>query len=626
MKNTITIIFMLLSVSLLAQNERIYSPAQIMSIDISKQALEGDLYYDGTSDVLYIGLMDGSLVPINDTDNQSIDVSTFTSSGINLSLLRDGVAPVTIPLISNTAGNALVFDTDGLYVSESDNQTIDVATFTAGALNLSLEDDGAATIDIPLISNTAGNDLSFDTDGLFVNETDDQQLSGFTIDGANELSLTIEDGNTVGVDLSGLVGSDDQTIDVSTHDASGLNLSLEDDGAATVTIPLISTTAGNDLSFDTDGLFVNETDDQQLSGFTIDGANELSLTIEDGNTVGVDLSGLVGSDDQVVDQFEISASDILSISLEDDGASPLTVDLTPYLDADADWHLPLGVNNATDILQSIYTFGNVGININDPQYALHVDAGDPTSAGPWAVIEGGSNVRSNIALQLYDEGTAANNENILEFAFNPNTGSASPLSRIRSNTVGTFHVDGADLTLEAYSAPGTVNASQLVLKNDGNVGVGTAAPAAKLDVDNGSVRFSDYGVGAYAETLPAVDAAEYHLAVDAQGDVIETNTVKASKIFYPPAIVIDVSTVTTGESIDLYQEYVDRFGSPLLASPSSAGAIPTYGRAELDYYVTDLDGTVFTNHSLDDNGVFSYDVASVPAGNCTYINVVFVVK
>ena len=402
------------------------------------------------------------------------------------------------------------------------------------------------------------------------------------------------------------IGSDNQEVDQFAISASDiLSISLEDDGVAPLTVDLTP--------------YLDNTDAQDLS---LTG-NTLSLT-NDGTSV--DLTPYVNTDDQTIDQFAISASNILSISLEDDAVSPLTVDLTPYLDADADWHLPLGVNNATDILQSIYTFGNVGININDPQYALHVDAGDPSSAGPWAVIEGGSNVRSNVALQLYDEGTAANNENILEFAFNPNTGSASPLSIIRSNTVGNFHANGADLTLETYSAPGTINPNQLVLKNSGNVGIGTATPDAKLDVEGGSVRFTEYGAGTYLDALPAVDAAEYHLAVDAQGDVIETNTVKASKIFYPPAIVIDVSTITTGESIDLWQEYVDRFGTPLLASPSSAGAIPTYGRAELEYYVTDLDGSVFTNYNLDDNGVFTYDVSSVPAGNCTYINVVFVVK
>ena len=105
-----------------------------------------------------------------------------------------------------------------------------------------------------------------------------------------------------------------------------------------------------------------------------------------------------------------------------------------------------------------------------------------------------------------------------------------------------------------------------------------------------------------------------------------SNTARSARIFYPPAIVIDVSSITTGESIDLWQEYQNRFGAPLLSSPSSAGSIPTYARGELEYYVTDLDNTVFSNLSLDDNGVLTYDVVSVPPGNCTFINVVFVVK
>ena len=106
------------------------------------------------------------------------------------------------------------------------------------------------------------------------------------------------------VDLSGLnnAGSDDQQISL-----AGDILTLEDGG----TVDLAP--------------YLDNTDDQQITDFTIDPAtNILTITLEDGGTQMVDLSGLndAGSDDQQISL----AGDILT--LEDGG----TVDLAPYLD------------------------------------------------------------------------------------------------------------------------------------------------------------------------------------------------------------------------------------------------------------------------------------------------------
>ena len=318
------------------------------------------------------------------------------------------------------------------------------------------------------------------------------------------------------------------------------------------------------------------------------------------------------------------------MSLEDDNVLPLTVDLTPYKDGDTDW-LETGATQADDILDNIYTFGNVGINENNPQHALHVDGGDPSAPGPYAVIEGGSNVRDNITLQLYDEGNAANSHNILEFAHRVGADAATS-SRISSKNEGNESANGADLILETASDDaGTLNTNQLVLNNDGNIGIGTDTPDAKLDVEGGQVRVSDYGDN---DTYTNTAGATYQLAVEADGDVVQMNTAKSARMFYPPAMLIPVDMISANivdgvgdETLDLHQSYVDQFTSgSLVRNPSSAATIPTYGQNELDYYVADYDTAVFDNVAIDDNGVLTYDVISVPVAGCTFLTVVFLVK
>lgn len=106
-------------------------------------------------------------------------------------------------------------------------------------------------------------------------------------------------------------------------------------------------------------------------------------------------------------------------------------------------------------------------------------------------------------------------------------------------------------------------------------------------------------------------------------------TSASGRIFYPPSIAIDASTNGTG-SVDLYQAYLDQFDSPVVFS--EAVDIPTYGRTELYYYVTEADvdvfgnGTAVQNMSVSTNGVLSYEIFNPPSDYNSLINVVFVVK
>ncbi|MBA6155308.1 hypothetical protein H3Z83_02035 [Tenacibaculum sp. S7007] len=118
---------------------------------------------------------------------------------------------------------------------------------------------------------------------------------------------------------------------------------------------------------------------------------------------------------------------------------------------------------------------------------------------------------------------------------------------------------------------------------------------------------------------------------------------KAARVFYPPSIAIDASSISADptipssgdESIDLYNDYYRQFRleANLLPTPGksaqstgSPNIVPYYERNELYYYVTYYDPSVIENVSIDADGNMSYDIISTPTDDNTIINVVFVVK
>ena len=140
--------------------------------------------------------------------------------------------------------------------------------------------------------------------------------------------------------------------------------------------------------------------------------------------------------------------------------------------------------------------GNMGIGTTNPLAKLNVDGGG--SSNPWVTFEGGASVLENIALRLYDKGTAANNVNILEFAHNTSTGPAG-VARIKSTNLSNNASTGGKLIFETASDnTGTWNSNQLVLNNNGNVGIGTTTPRSVLHVEGTISTVSTTGILSFA--------------------------------------------------------------------------------------------------------------------------------
>ena len=166
---------------------------------------------------------------------------------------------------------------------------------------------GADTGDIYVNTNT-GTIYFWDGDSWELTASDDQQIQNFSFDGATQgLTLTLEDGGSITVDLSSLnnAGTDSQTL---VTDGNPGNIEITNGNIVNINVD------------DADSSITNEVNTR----FAVVGAN---LEIEDGNsTLTVPLS-TIGSDDQTITDFSYSdITRVLTLTLEDGNTT--TVDLS----------------------------------------------------------------------------------------------------------------------------------------------------------------------------------------------------------------------------------------------------------------------------------------------------------
>ncbi|MET6991854.1 hypothetical protein, partial [Sediminicola arcticus] len=167
-----------------------------------------------------------------------------------------------------------------------------------------------------------------------------------------------------------------------------------------------------------------------------------------------------------------------------------------------------------------------------------------------------------------------------------------------------------------------------------------ASNILQIDIENGSSTTVDLSSlnnsGTDDQTATEVNVVT---PIDVDGDGATEGTVeeaiqdiapivsKAARIFYPPSIAVDASTNGTF-TIDLYAQYIAQYGSPTVGSAGAPAAVPTYTSAELYYYVTYADPTVFNTGtmSIAADGKLTYTIIGQPSDYNSLINVVFVVK
>ncbi len=170
---------------------------------------------------------------------------------------------------------------------------------------------------------------------------------------------------------------------------------------------------------------------------------------------------------------------------------------------------------------------------------------------------------------------------------------------------------------EIYRYTGPTNGWLIATDDQNAAEVNTIASSIDLNGD-GSVDAAD---------IIDVDGdAVVDATIQAVIEAITPITAKAGRVFYPPSISIDASTIRNDDTLDLYDLYRQEFAAPIARNPSAPASIPIYEATELNYYVTFADPAIFNIDGITDAGVMTYDILGTPTNDNTIINVVFVVK
>ncbi|MCB9190051.1 MAG: tail fiber domain-containing protein [Flavobacteriales bacterium] len=459
--------------------------------------------------IIFSGLI--LLSTITFSQNVGVDVASpeqklDVAGGIKIGTTTNGVAGSL-----RWNGTTFQFHDGTQWVSltaNTDDQTITDFSVSGQTLSLTLESGNTMTLNL----------------GPTLSAADNQTITDLSIAG-NVLSITLENGNTMTLNLtSTLNAADDQTLtltgdNLSIANGNSVNLATVDNQTITdlsVTGNVLSITIanGNTRTLDLTALLAAN-DDQTITDLSATG-NVLSITLENGNTSTLDLTSMLdANDDQQISLFSLSGT-TLSLDIEDNGQVAQTVDLDPLrrqlIDGtanDNDTWVRVAADNGSDndIIRlatsstermRVDNSGNVGIGTGTQALAnrLHVEVNSNSAQYPLMIRNAGASNGS---------GTGAG------IAFNNHNANVPKMAIFTERTsdfsFGKMHFL-LDPTLDNTPVSLSTDA-KMTIQSNGNVGIGTTAPAQKFDLAGTGTISGNLGIGTVSpsESLHVVGGA-----------------------------------------------------------------------------------------------------------------------
>lgn len=89
-----------------------------------------------------------------------------------------------------------------------------------------------------------------------------------------------------------------------------------------------------------------------------------------------------------------------------------------------------------------------------------------------------------------------------------------------TNPQGIFHVDGGKDNNNSGTPTATQQLNDFVVTSTGNIGVGTTAPATKMEINSGTANASGFRLTNLTSASPVSTAAGQAIGVDASGNVV----------------------------------------------------------------------------------------------------------
>ncbi|MFK8057827.1 MAG: tail fiber domain-containing protein, partial [Saprospiraceae bacterium] len=180
--------------------------------------------------------------------------------------------------------------------------------------------------------------------------------------------------------------------------------------------------------------------------------------------------------------------------------------------------------------------GDVGIGTASPDEKLDISGGYINVSNNYGLMTGGFTSRG---LFFTDLGTG--NSTVIRSA-----SAVYYVADANNNTTDGTSLDGAHLFGSNALTGGDASwTERMRLTSGGNLGIGTTSPDAKLDVENGTVRFSDYGGNTITGTATSI------LGVEADGDLVEVSTSSLSENIYNTDGTLTTNRAVTQGNFDL---------------------------------------------------------------------------